>query len=340
MLTESAKRTEFGLATSTWAKTTLGSVITMLKIIAMVILVGAGLALGDGSWGHFSPVWPSPGGSPWVLLAVALIPVMYTYSGWNATVYVGSEVKNPGRTIPYSLLLGTLLITVLYLVMNMVYLYAIPVWKMKGVVAVAAEASSALFGRQTSQAISGLIAFLVFKTENGQVSPWALALVFSVGVGFRQDLLLFMGPVVVFSLWRTGSAFKQRALMLAAFTIITLGWYLLTVAMSGGSSPFALARKAVGPFASSASFLLGATFAENARKKVEAKKLDLVVANDISKKNIGFESDMNLVTLLYRDGRVEHLSLMTKISLAKFLVSSIVRERKKIHNECSSFNHS
>jgi len=60
-------------------------------------------------------------------LPLALIPVMYTYSGWDATVYVAGEVRNPGRTIPFSLFFGCLLVTLIYLALAALYIYAIPV---------------------------------------------------------------------------------------------------------------------------------------------------------------------------------------------------------------------
>jgi len=74
------------------------------------------MVLGHGDFGHLHPWLPEHSG-PWIAgaLATALVPVMYTYSGWNATVYVGSEVKQPERTIPLSLLLGVILTASLYL---------------------------------------------------------------------------------------------------------------------------------------------------------------------------------------------------------------------------------
>jgi len=58
--------------------------------------------------------------------ATQLFYVMFAYSGWNAAGYLAGEVKNPGRILPRSLLLGTVLVTVLYLVLNLVFAYAVP----------------------------------------------------------------------------------------------------------------------------------------------------------------------------------------------------------------------
>jgi phosphopantothenoylcysteine decarboxylase / phosphopantothenate---cysteine ligase len=62
---------------------------------------------------------------------------------------------------------------------------------------------------------------------------------------------------------------------------------------------------------------------ENARKKLKAKNLDLMVANDVTKEDAGFESDTNRVKLLYGDGRVEEIPLMNKADLADLILDRI-----------------
>ena len=59
----------------------------------------------------------------WLL---ALIPVMFTYSGWNAASYVAEEIRDPGRNVPRALALGTGVVVAIYLLMNALYLYVIP----------------------------------------------------------------------------------------------------------------------------------------------------------------------------------------------------------------------
>ena len=57
---------------------------------------------------------------------VALIPIMFSYSGWNAAAYVAEEIRNPGRNVPIALALGTGAVVLLYLALNALYLYALP----------------------------------------------------------------------------------------------------------------------------------------------------------------------------------------------------------------------
>lgn len=157
------------------------SAITFLKVLSIMALVVAGAFWGQGSVSHFTPAFPLET-DPWLgaALATALIPIMYTYSGWNATVYVGSEVDRPWRTIPLSLLSGVLITGALYLLLNGLYLYALPVPQMKGVIAIAAIASQALFSPGVARLLSGMIAFSVLGCLNATLLtapriPFAMA---------------------------------------------------------------------------------------------------------------------------------------------------------------------
>ena len=156
-------------------------VITFIKILSVVLLVGAGCLFGHGDLTHLRPLLPAQSGW-WIAgaLATALVPVMYTYSGWNATVYVGGEVKRPERTIPLSLLWGVVLTAGLYLGLNLLYLYALPVEGMKGVVAIASAAAQALFGPTAARVLSAIIAVSILGCINATLLtapriPFAMA---------------------------------------------------------------------------------------------------------------------------------------------------------------------
>jgi APA family basic amino acid/polyamine antiporter len=141
--------------------------ITFLKIISILGFAAAGVWLGHGSMSNVHPVWPvGAGHGILAAVAMAMIPIMYTYSGWNATVYVGSEVLKPSRTIPLSLILGVLITAALYLLLNAIYIYAMPVAQAKGVIAIAKEAAGALFSPRIAGSISFFIAFSVLGCLN------------------------------------------------------------------------------------------------------------------------------------------------------------------------------
>jgi APA family basic amino acid/polyamine antiporter len=102
-----------------------------------------GFTIGDGSFAHFAE-----GGSVvpslWVL---ALIPVMFSYSGWNAATYVAEEVREPGRNVPLALGLGTVAVVVIYLALNLLYVYALPISEFAAIDSrIVDTASERLFG--------------------------------------------------------------------------------------------------------------------------------------------------------------------------------------------------
>ena len=78
-------------------------------------------------------------------MGLSLMWIMFAYSGWNASAYIGSEVKEPSRNLPRSLLLGTGIVMALYAALNLFYIYAIPPAQMEGVISVAGLAAGPAF---------------------------------------------------------------------------------------------------------------------------------------------------------------------------------------------------
>jgi APA family basic amino acid/polyamine antiporter len=114
-----------GLGPGRLVQNTLGGV----KVAALVVLVALGFAIGHGH-----PSQMIAAGHPRVSgMLVAFIPIMFTYSGWNAAVYVAEEVRSPERNVPLALGLGTLTVVLIYLALNALYLYALPVTELAGV---------------------------------------------------------------------------------------------------------------------------------------------------------------------------------------------------------------
>lgn len=118
-----------------------------LKVLLIVVFIvgGAIWGKGDGSLelGSLSELGDD-------LLtenfALALIQIVFAYSGWNAASYVAGEVRSPAKTLPRALLGGTLLVTVLYVGLNVVFLLALSPAEMSGVVSVGDLAARAFFG--------------------------------------------------------------------------------------------------------------------------------------------------------------------------------------------------
>jgi basic amino acid/polyamine antiporter, APA family len=101
-----------------------------LKVTAILLIIALGFAIGNGDAANLSTAAGPPSAMPWLL---ALVPVMFSYSGWNAAAYVAEEVRNPTRNVPLALALGTLAVIALYLGLNALYLYALPIGALAGV---------------------------------------------------------------------------------------------------------------------------------------------------------------------------------------------------------------
>jgi APA family basic amino acid/polyamine antiporter len=102
-------------------------------------------------------------------LTIALVTASLAYAGWENLNFIGGEIKNPGRNLPVALILGTVGVTFLYIVMNYVYVRALPIEEMSGVIRVAEKSTSALFSGPASGLISAAVAFSVIGALNGVI---------------------------------------------------------------------------------------------------------------------------------------------------------------------------
>ncbi len=127
------------------------NIFTFLRIAAIGAFVIFGLTLGKKAGiTNFNQIFSVETGLSFdtlmSLFGLALIAVFWTYDGWYSANCTAGEIKNPGRNIPLSLIMGTLGITLIYLLMNLVYIMALPLDKMKGVTRIGELASNQLFG--------------------------------------------------------------------------------------------------------------------------------------------------------------------------------------------------
>jgi APA family basic amino acid/polyamine antiporter len=147
------------------------NVLTATKILVIVAFILLGFTIGTGSWSHFSqPAVRTSTLSLPTQFVVSLLWVMFGYSGWNAATYVAEEVRRPERTLPIALGFGTLAVAVLYLLLNVVYVYAAPLETMKGQIAIGALAASNMFGPSVAGAFSLLMAICIVSTVNAEIT--------------------------------------------------------------------------------------------------------------------------------------------------------------------------
>jgi amino acid transporter len=147
----------------------LMNVSTVAKYAALGLLVVLAFVAGEGSTSHFTPAWST--GVNLSLIATALIAIMWTYDGWADLSFMGGEVRNPGRTLPMALIVGTLGILLIYLLLNVAYVYLVPLPDMAKSPLIAATAAERipLLGRHAGAVIAGVVMLSCFSTLIGSM---------------------------------------------------------------------------------------------------------------------------------------------------------------------------
>lgn len=147
------------------------NVFTILKVLLIVVLVICGLLFAQPQDINFLP---APGDLNVILsspFAISLVFVMYSYSGWNASTYIASEVAEPEKNVPRSLLGGTLLVLLLYLLINFTFLYTAPIEELAGQLEVGYISATRIFGASGGKIMSLLISLGLISSISSMV--WA-----------------------------------------------------------------------------------------------------------------------------------------------------------------------
>jgi APA family basic amino acid/polyamine antiporter len=169
----------------------LQNVLTVTKLTVIAAFLLLGFSVGQGDWAHFSQVAGRTSASPIAAqFAISLIFVFYAYSGWNAAVYVAEEIQDPERTLPKALIFGALFVAVLYVGLNVLYIYASPLEQLKGVIAVGGKAAVSLFGERAGGFFSAAMAVSLLATVNAMST---------------------IGPRVYYAMARDGAFFQVAA---------------------------------------------------------------------------------------------------------------------------------
>ncbi|MFQ5665178.1 MAG: APC family permease [Candidatus Binatia bacterium] len=184
-----------------------------VKVAALIGLVVAGPLLGHGSIDNLHPIFSAVAVAPVAHFGLALSPVLFTYLGWNASVYVASEIRDPGRTVPRSLFIGLAICTAIYLVLNAVYLYALPVNVLRGEVRVGEAAARALFGAAGGTIVAALVLTSIVGSLNATILVGP-----RIAYAMALDGLFFGGVNRVHEVHRT----PHVALAVQALTAIAL----------------------------------------------------------------------------------------------------------------------
>ena len=132
---------------------------TAFKVALIVVFIVAVFALGEPQPVSFMPTVADFGAMTSAPFAIGLVFVMYSYSGWNASVYIAGEMHNPQRDVPRALFAGTLIVMVLYIGLNAAFIYSTPIAKMSGQIEVALVVGKHVFGDSGGRLVGALICF-------------------------------------------------------------------------------------------------------------------------------------------------------------------------------------
>ncbi|MCX6334480.1 MAG: amino acid permease [Bacteroidia bacterium] len=167
------------------------NLLTVLKVLLIAVLLFAGFSSGAGSFENFSlGKLANPGFAGLKTVGLSLMWIMFAYSGWNASTYLGAEIKNPAKILPRSLIYGTGIVIIIYLALNVLYVYSINPEQMKGVISVGGLAMGNLFGKSAEVLFSLLIGFALFSSLSA---------------------FIIIGPRVYYSMAKDGLFFKLVA---------------------------------------------------------------------------------------------------------------------------------
>ncbi len=166
----------------------VGNVLAVLKVTALLLFIAVGFAFGAGSTTNFQQIAGPVVFTGWLF---ALIPVMFTYSGWNAAAYMAEEIRDPGRNVPLALGLGTLAVVVIYLLLNGLYLYVMPVGELA--------------------AVRGSVLDVIAEKLLGVRAGDIMGIVSIISLAAGINAWTFAGPRVYYAMARDGVFFQAAA---------------------------------------------------------------------------------------------------------------------------------
>jgi APA family basic amino acid/polyamine antiporter len=139
------------------------NVLVILKVAALAVLIGAAFFAGAHVdwWSETRAVVAGPS-STIVAFGAAMVPILFTYGGWQNANYIGEEIDNPKRNLPLALIAGTIAVVVIYVTVNIVFLRAMGLNGLAATSAPAADAARRMFGAAGDVFISGAIAISTF----------------------------------------------------------------------------------------------------------------------------------------------------------------------------------
>ena len=166
----------------------VSNVLATLKVLAFVLFIAFGFSFGTGDAERLTEAAAPVSGAGWFL---ALLAVGFTYSGWNAAAYVAEEIRDPGRNAPRAFALGTGAVIGIYLLMNALYLYVVPVSELA--------------------TLQGSVLDIVADRLIGPTAGNIMGVVGIISLAASVNAMTFAGPRVYFAMARDGLFFRRAS---------------------------------------------------------------------------------------------------------------------------------
>jgi APA family basic amino acid/polyamine antiporter len=145
---------------------------TILKIAIVFGVIILAFSAASGGWSNFNTHYAGAKGGL-VGFSIALLAALWAYDGWNNLNMVAGEIRNPGRNVPISLILGVGIVGGLYILLNAAVQYVMPAFRIAGSERPASDAVLIALGAGAAAIFSGLMAFQMLATLNGTIMSGA-----------------------------------------------------------------------------------------------------------------------------------------------------------------------
>jgi len=206
----------------------LQNAVTVIKIATLVVLAVCGFAVTPAVQPQWNAALPQP--DTFRAFGLAMIGVLWCYDGWYQATFCGGEIRDPGRNLPRGLIIGVLVTTVLYFLVNLVYLRALPLAELGKADGVGEAAAGALFGAQWGPLVTVGVLISVFGCLSSCVLTGARIYLPMAQDGVFFRALARIDPVrrtptaciVAQGLWATVLAFSGSYEQLGTYVIFAV----------------------------------------------------------------------------------------------------------------------
>ncbi len=191
--------------------------VTIVKMLLIAGIIVVGVFSGKGDFSHFTSHVATVGGIAGFF--AAMVSALWAYDGWNNVSMVSSEIREPQRNLPRSLIFGTMAVIATYILINISYFYVLAPAQVASSHRVAADMMSTLYGHAAAGAVTVAVLISIFAALNGSILSGA-----RVPYAMARDGLFFRSAAVVHPKFKTPGN-SMILLCLWSCVVVLSGWF-------------------------------------------------------------------------------------------------------------------